>query len=625
MQHVSLDEFVPADNISSLTAEEYCDFLHPKGGRGRAAVFIKFDNDRVETRSLERETLLAHMPSFLDQTSYLTLNRFWFGRRGKFLAAFNALYVDLDYFNSPQWRGKTPDEVQAAYAAKLLSSNVPQPSIISQSGRGLAAIWLIREIPVAARPRWQAAMKALIEISASFGVDKSCKDSSRVFRIPGTINEKVGKEVRVSGGTGLRHSFDWLADQIFSSVGKPRRTLFEQRKRTRRGLKTAPQKVPEGLTQSRRFKLILEDLETVRIAHGGRIQEGSRNTWLHLYATCLTHLHDVGNIEREVEAMASIATPGLEPSEVTAVAHQAIEKTKHPASAGAPGSEGRYYYSGATIAEKLDVPAEMARDLNLKQIMPEEEKKRRNAARERQRRAEKGAVSREEFLSKNNATRTEPWRALSISRSKYYAQKKAGLLDNMGSRRPWTGPCPLQGRSQIRGPEEERRTGSDTPPLCPDREQKGEEAGTGKRGGASGKQAVASDKIIEGSRISGMQVGPQDVKRPSDDVESSFLDGAMQAGFLAALLAKAAGNQAHIDRNPIGSLMASPTATEKGEDADLVTHGIPPWAPNGEHHVRYSKDDHRTAPLCRSPSRSPPECSISAVWAQGAADSPETA
>ncbi|MEO1834776.1 MAG: hypothetical protein ABGZ49_04715, partial [Akkermansiaceae bacterium] len=207
MQHVSPSDFAPPDRISDLSAEEYFSLLHPEGGRGRASVFIKLEKDCVETRSLDRDTLLTQMPTFLDQTSFLTLNRFWTGRKAKFLATFNALYVDLDYFNTIRWRGKCAEEVQAAYAGMLLVSGVPQPSVFLQSGRGLAAIWLIHELPAGARPRWQAAMNALIEISTSFGVDKSCKDSSRVFRIPETINEKVGKTVRVSGGSGDRHRF----------------------------------------------------------------------------------------------------------------------------------------------------------------------------------------------------------------------------------------------------------------------------------------------------------------------------------------------------------------------------------------------------------------------------------
>lgn len=73
-------------------------------------------------------------------------------------------------------------------------------------------------------------MRALIEISGSFGPDKSCKDSSRVFRIPGSINDKVGRAVRVSGGTGLRHSFDALADQVLKAAGRLTRNVLEKRK-----------------------------------------------------------------------------------------------------------------------------------------------------------------------------------------------------------------------------------------------------------------------------------------------------------------------------------------------------------------------------------------------------------
>lgn len=275
--------------------------------------------------------------------------------------------------------GKSAEEVQAAYAGMLLVSGVPQPSVFLQSGRGLAAIWLIQELPAAARPRWQAAMNTLIEISISFGVDKGCKDSSRVFRIPETINEKAGKPVRVSGGSGERHKFDELADRVFIAAGRPTRKQLSERKKSGPRTKSTPAEMPKGLSQAQRFKLVLADLETIRIAHGGQIQEGFRNTWLHLFATCLTHMRGVDDIEGKVRAMAAIATPDLEPQEVTAIAKQAADITKQASSSGAPGREGRYYYTGATIAEKLDVPPEMARELNLNQIVPEVEKRRRKA------------------------------------------------------------------------------------------------------------------------------------------------------------------------------------------------------------------------------------------------------
>ncbi|MBO9400846.1 hypothetical protein [Shimia sp. R9_3] len=428
MKHADPSEFAPLDQISDLSAEEYFCLLHPEGSRGRAAVLCKQGDDEVENYSLEHAGMVMQMPLFLDQTSFLTLNRFWKGRQGRHLAALNSLYVDLDYFDAPPWRGKSPDEVQAAYSAHLLVSGMPQPSIFIHTGRGLAAIWLIEQTPVSALPRWQGAMRALIEFSTSFGADKVCGDATRVFRIPGTINEKSSKEVRISGGTGRRYGFDALADQIFRASGRPTREELEERKKQKKGKKRPGGiSVPKGLPQAKRFKLILDDLEVFRNAHGGVIPTGLRNNWLHFHATCLTHIPGIRDIEGEVLKMAATATPGLKPGEVNAIARQAVKKARSVRTFSV-WNDGRYHYKGATIAEGLDITPEMARSLGLQQVIPDSERRRRKAEAERRRRSENGAVSREEYLAKHNASREKPWEKLGIGRTKYYELKRAGML-----------------------------------------------------------------------------------------------------------------------------------------------------------------------------------------------------
>lgn len=427
MKHTDPCEFAPLDQISNLSAEEYYSLLHPEDSQGRAAVLCKFGHNEVENHSLEHAGMIMQMPLFLDHSSFLTLNRFWKGRRGKSLAALNALYVDLDYFNSEHWRGKSPDEVQAAYTAHLLVSGMPPPSVFMHTGRGVAAIWLIDETPVSALPRWQGAMRALIELSAFFGADKTCKDSSRIFRIPDTINEKSGKVVRVSGGTGKRHGFDVFSDQIYRASGRPTRSELEESRKQKKAWKRPGMTMPRGLTQAQRFQLIRHDLEVFRKAHGGTIPTGLRNTWLHFHATCLTHMHDVSDIEGEVQKVAAMATPGLKPGEINAIARQAAEKARLVRTTSV-WSDGRYHYKGGTIAEGLGVTSELARILGLQQVIPAQERKRRKAEAEQRRRSDNGAMSREEYLSKNNASREKPWKKLGIGRTKYYELKGAGQL-----------------------------------------------------------------------------------------------------------------------------------------------------------------------------------------------------
>lgn len=433
MQHVSPQEFAPLDRISNLSGEEYFDLLHPVGTHGQPKVLVKFRDNTYKSFSLNRDQCRLQMHAYLDESCFLTLNRFKDGSKaGSNLVALNALYLDLDYFDTNRWRGKSADEVQVAFTAHLSQAGLPYPSIFTQTGRGLAAIWLITEIPKKALSRWQAAMKALVGLSTPFGVDKGAKDTSRLFRIPGSVNEKVNRTVKVSGGTGARHSFDTLADQIFVACGRPKRADLNAKTKLKGSKLKAKtnKKMPAGLTQAQRYSVILDDLEKYRNASGGGINEGYRNKWLHFYATCLTHFKDTNNIGQDIAKMAEIATPGLSIGEVNAIIKQAEEKAKLPYSDKVI-PDGRYYYKGETIAEALGISSETARSLGLKQVVPQEEKRRRRATAERQRRQQNGAVARAKYLADNDTSRSEPWLQYGLKRSQYYERRKAGTLQDL--------------------------------------------------------------------------------------------------------------------------------------------------------------------------------------------------
>jgi hypothetical protein len=433
MQHVSPQEFAPLDRIFNLSGEEYFDLLHPEGTHGQPKVLVKFRDNTYKSFSLNRDQCRLQMHAYLDESCFLTLNRFKDGSKaGSNLVALNALYLDLDYFDTSRWRGKSADEVQVAFTAHLSQAGLPYPSIFTQTGRGLAAIWLITEIPKKVLSRWQAAMKALVGLCTPFGVDKRAKDTSRLFRIPGSVNEKVNRTVKVSGGTGARYSFDTLADQIFVACDRPKRAdLNAKTKLNGSKLKgKTNEKMPAGLTQAQRFSVILDDLEKYRNASGGVINEGYRNKWLHFYATCLTHFKDTSTIGQDIAKIAEIATPGLSIGEVNAIIKQAEEKAKLPYSDKVT-PDGRYYYKGETIAEALGISSETARSLGLKQVVPQEEKRRRLATAERQRRQQNGAVTRAEYLANNDTSRSQPWLQYGLKRSQYYVRRKAGTLQDL--------------------------------------------------------------------------------------------------------------------------------------------------------------------------------------------------
>lgn len=397
--------------------ECYLRALHPNDGCGQPAMFAKLD-EKVVTRRSSVEEICLHLPSWLDCTSYVSLNRFSGRRSNRNVADLNALYLDLDVHTKWPWKSMEISDVQEVFLDIVQKANIQRPSVILQTGRGLAVIWLIKPLPGKAMKRWRAANKALVKFAEEFGADRACTDPARVFRLPGTLNEKSGQTVCVSWATWERYDFDLLSDKIFVAVGQPTQRELKARK-TQQARKTQDRtgNMPIGLTHSQRFAKIKADLEDLR-EHFGTVPVGTRNTWLHLYSVCLSHQRIATDIAAEIERQARIATPDLSASEVRTIIRSAERELQ-----GRPTP--RYYYAGDTIAELLGVDEKLARELCLRQIMPMAERRRRKAEREAKHRAEKGAQSRAEWEATHSREKDAPWKAEGISRATFYRRQKA--------------------------------------------------------------------------------------------------------------------------------------------------------------------------------------------------------
>lgn len=416
MKHIASPSTVSSTAATNLSAADFIRILHPPGGIGRVSVFVVLGKGVTATRTHDIEVVPALAEVLLDETAYVTMNRFHGPRNGSKLAQLNALYLDLDVHGRPGSHRSHEDWAEQLYS-DLAKMGLPRPSLLNFTGRGLCAIWLLNPLPPKAIPRWSAAIRAHIGLFRHLGADKKCSDTARVFRIPGTTNEKSGLKVRTIGGSFARYGFDALADKIFKASGRPTRSELSRKKTDQN--ETIPQQVSGGLSPARRFTMILRDLDKIAAHWGGIVPEGYRNTYLHLVATALTHTGPRSEIEKTVTQIAALATPGLPDREIAALIKSA-EKRAEAASSSNPLTDSRLYYSGAEIAERLDISDVLACDLGLEQVFSKEERDRRKARREKARRRRAGAQSRDDWLSCNSASREKPWKTAGMSRTKWY-------------------------------------------------------------------------------------------------------------------------------------------------------------------------------------------------------------
>lgn len=394
-----------------MRAEDYLRLLHPADVYGSAAL-MRLDENLRCARTYRPDMLPAAAAVWLDVSVFVSLHRYHGPRSGRRLAALNVVALDLDYWSMPRWQHAEPKDVAHAVRMAVRDFGLPLPSIITDTGRGLAILWLIDELPAAAEPRWRSAQRYLIDLFKTFGADVSCGDAARVFRVPESINLKNGRQVTVLDGSLRRYDFDGLSDAIYRAGGRPTRAELAARKFAKAERQKIPATGPSGLAPAARFRQVRSDLLTLINHWDGRVPVGLRNNWLHLFATCLTHQRDGSTLAAEVEATANRHCPDLPPSEVAGVIRAAKRRQA--------GEHERYFYSGARMAEMLGVPDVLAQRLKLKQIYSKEERNARRLEREACRRREKGMVPRDEYLAGHANSRDKPWTAHGYSRATWY-------------------------------------------------------------------------------------------------------------------------------------------------------------------------------------------------------------
>lgn len=151
----------PSPAAADLSAADYVRLLHPPTSRGKVSFVLNPGVDGATTRTYSLDVAPIIVDSLLDESTYLTLNRFNGPRRSDRLAQINALYLDLDVHRLPgsnhpyqHWADRFHDELDA--------KKLPRPTILTFTGRGLAAIWLIDPLPAKAEPRWREGLRCLI-------------------------------------------------------------------------------------------------------------------------------------------------------------------------------------------------------------------------------------------------------------------------------------------------------------------------------------------------------------------------------------------------------------------------------------------------------------------------------
>ena len=140
----------------------------------------------------------------------------------------NAITVDLDV-NHPGKPVMSFDELIAAFMGEIEESNLPPPTLISSSGRGVWPIWQLHDFlhPETPPPAFgdvrrivKRINRAIVKRFSHLASDKLCVDTARLIRVPGSLNPTSGRAARFFRVSDQTYSLRDLADAFSVSAQK---------------------------------------------------------------------------------------------------------------------------------------------------------------------------------------------------------------------------------------------------------------------------------------------------------------------------------------------------------------------------------------------------------------------
>jgi len=364
----------------------------------------------------ELKNYFPELALYLITDSYFGINPFWrpavwenkltkrpdVERRELNLRYLTACYVDLDFYNTP-----SPQPLSFAHASFIIQSMtehglIPPPSIIANSGRGAYLMWLLKDenengslVPPRAWPEkvvmYKKINKSIGERLINLDWDRRAFDASRVLRVPGSLHLKANSLVRYQVQYGKDGMFFYTLRQLANWYNLPylekpdlngvRNAIAGElqlyplyRKTKKKG--SIPQNAKGFITLNLKR---IQDLLTLEQHYGG-FPKGCRRRRLTVY--CEFQRKAGFEKNQTLEAMMIMAKnckPPYPNEENDTPVEQIIANVYSDKKGGCRN------WKNVTLCKDLGITTELARELNLITIVPDEitqERKNQPAQRE---------------------------------------------------------------------------------------------------------------------------------------------------------------------------------------------------------------------------------------------------
>lgn len=335
--------------------------------------------------------------------TYLSVNQFFGWRNVRLLRSLRCCYADID----------GTEDLDLALEM-LQEAQIPAPSFVVFSGRGLHLYWLLTPTPCQALPVWQLVEDHLVKSLRKIGADIRAKDCARMLRVVGTTNAKNGQEVR---GLVLSDTV-WTMHELANEVLGYRAPGYREPKPAKVfdfGAASARQKKPVHRPRKgsiyQWWHLVYRDLITIADHHWfGGIPPGHRDNLLFLMSVALSWFARPETLKDEIERTAKSFTPTLTDAEVETQMAPVLKRAAMSAQGKTIVYDGqerdaRYHFKAESIRTLL-------RAADGSSLIPEELYDRLRALapadvikqRKKERDAKRYEKTREEYLKEHSAS-----------------------------------------------------------------------------------------------------------------------------------------------------------------------------------------------------------------------------
>lgn len=317
-----------------------------------------------------------------EKNYYFSVNSFFRPQRVlENVRQIRALFADIDCHHMDAGRSRLAVEDTVRYLELVYDrGELPAPSIVVKTGRGVQLYWLIDDLPRHGVPLWKLVQDAmterLTEVLARLDVKvDNISDVSRVLRLSGTQNTKARVMATLTIKTQHRRRLDAIIGEYFpelAQVDKPPRKKTAQ-----------PGKLDYLYNlYSLHYTRLCDIAKLVELRKGqlGSDECRRRVVFLYRYWSCC-YLNDTARALEETQEFNKGFSQPLPPGVVRS-ASQSAEKAYRAWLSGAMVKVGEqnyrrgYNYKNSTLIRMLGITPEEQREMQT--IIGKEEKYRRN-------------------------------------------------------------------------------------------------------------------------------------------------------------------------------------------------------------------------------------------------------